>query len=72
MKASKQLRKIAKTIIAKSQLNKITNEDFNKLPDIIYHSTPYYNVDDIIKTGLGNIHVDYMEGKRGFFFGTDD
>lgn len=72
MKYSEQLKKIAKTITANCKLIRITDQDFNKLPNVIYHSTPYYNVDDIIKSGLGNVHVDYMEGKKGFFFATDD
>ena len=72
MKLSEQLIKTAKIITANYKLVKITDQDFNKLPNIIYHSTPYYNVDDIIKNGLGNVHVDYMEGKKGFFFATDD
>lgn len=69
---SNKIAKIAKIITSNYKLNKITDQDFNKLPNIIYHSTPYYNVDDIIKNGLGNVHVDYMEGKKGFFFATDD
>lgn len=72
MKLSKKLKKLSKLICANQKLVKITNEDFNKLPNILYHSTPYFNVDNIIKTGLGNIVVDYMNGKSGFFFATDD
>ena len=72
MKLSKKLKKLSKLICANQKLVKITSEDFNKLPNILYHSTPYYNVDNIIQTGLGNIVVDYMNGKSGFFFATDD
>lgn len=69
---SNKIAKIAKIVTANYELVKITDQDFNKLPNVIYHSTPYYNVDDIIKNGLGNVRVDYMEGKKGFFFAIDD
>ena len=70
MKIAFKLQRIAKLIQANYKLIKITNEDFNKLPNTIYHSTPSSCVDDIIKNGLG-IHTDYMKGKTGFFFATD-
>ena len=70
-KTSQQLIKIAKIIRANYNLNKITDQDFNKLSYEVYHATPYFNFENIIKNGLG-IDTNYMNNKKGFFFATDE
>lgn len=73
MKLSNQLFLLATQLTkSKYSLNNITDQDFNRLPNTLYSATPYYNYNDIINTGLGNINVDYMFNKNGFFLATDE